>query len=581
MLYISVNKTKSDFCVFGKTADRNLLKKGRITAVIIQAKQSEISRAIDYIRDTLKERKVKSSDIVKAALSAEEFLRVIIEHAAGAEETVSVSVRSFLGSVDIHMNCRGSAFALADVGNAAHFDLGGEADPESERVIRNLMSRILNSENSVTNRGGVNTVTIRAVKSKYRQLYLTFGALLAGIGVGLLMKALLPDAINSAISANLFTPVSTMFLNALKMVVAPLVLCSIASSLADFSDMSALGRIALKVIGSYFVTSIIAIAIGAAVWFAFPIGNPALQEAVTDAAASTIAKGEGVSTSVIDTVVGIVPSDVITPFLKADMLQIIFIAAMVGLATGALAKKLHSFKFFLSDCNLVFSKITAMIIGVMPLAIFCSMAKMILSMKLQTLASALAWVPTIYFADGIMIAAYALLILLVGRMNPLNFFKKFYPAMLTAFTLASSNAVLPTSMELCDRSLGISKRIYSFSLPLGATINMDGSCITQMISALFMAKIFGIPVTGSVLLTLALTIFVLSVGAPGVPGGALVCISLLVPQIGIPAEAISIIMGLYSIVGMMQTCVNVTGDAAVTLIAARSEDLLDMKVYNE
>ena len=546
----------------------------------IQANINELPAAIDYIRNSLQAKKVKSRDIIKAALSAEELLRVMIGHAALPEDKLSVKVTSFLGITDIQLSCRGSAFALSEIGNAAHFELDAEDDAKSESVIRELLSRILNSDLSVTNKKGVNTATIRVAKSKYRQLYLTIGALFAGIAAGLLMKALVPEAANTAISANLFTPVSTMFLNALKMIVAPLVLFSIASSLADFGDMRALGRIAGKVIGSYFVTSIIAIGIGALVWFLIPIGNPALQEAVTDAAADTIAKGQGVSASVKDTIVGIIPSDVVNPFLKADMLQIIFIAVMVGIAAGAVADKLHSFKNILNDCYLVFSKITAMIIGVMPLAIFCSMAKMVLSMKLGTLASVLVWVPTVYLGDILMILVYGLLILLIGRLNPLHFFRKYYPAMLAAFTFAASNPVLPTSMELCDRSLGISKRIYAFSLPLGATINMDGSCITQMISALFMAKIFGIPVTSSTILALALAIFVLSIGAPGVPGGALVCISLLVPQIGIPAEAISIIMGLYSVVGMMQTCVNVTGDAAVTLITANSEKLLDLDVYN-
>ena len=128
--------------------------------------------------------------------------------------------------------------------------------------------------------------------------------------------------------------------------------------------------------------------------------------------------------------------------------------------------------------------------------------------------------------------------------------------------------------------MGVSSRVYSFSLPLGATINMDGSCITLMISALFMARIFGIPATGGVLLSLFIAIMVLSVGSPGVPGGNLVCLALLIPQIGVPAEAISLVMGLYPLVSMMQTCANVTSDAVVTTIVARSEGLLDEKKYN-
>jgi len=126
----------------------------------------------------------------------------------------------------------------------------------------------------------------------------------------------------------------------------------------------------------------------------------------------------------------------------------------------------------------------------------------------------------------------------------------------------------------------VSDKVYSFSLPLGATINMDGSCITLVITSLFMAKIFGVPVTGSVLLSLFIAIMVLSVGSPGVPGGNLVCITLIIPQIGIPAEAVSLVMGLYPLVGMMQTCANVTGDAVVTTIVAKHEKMVDMEMYN-
>ena len=152
--------------------------------------------------------------------------------------------------------------------------------------------------------------------------------------------------------------------------------------------------------------------------------------------------------------------------------------------------------------------------------------------------------------------------------------------MLAAFTFASSNAALPSSMQICDEKLGISKKLYAFSLPLRATINMDGGCIAQMISVLFMAKIFGIPINTAVILPMLFSIFVLSVGSPGVPGGTLVCISILLPQIGIPSEAISIIMGLYPIAGMMLTCVNVTGDGVVTAIVAKKENMMDLQTYN-
>lgn len=548
--------------------------------MIFRCSLEELGSVMLFIKEALSQKKKDSRTIAKTILTAEEVLCAVIEHAGTPEESLSVKLISSPWGTELRISARGEPFSVDAVEQGFHVLSTGE-DEESMELVRRLVDRVLGGNVTVRNRKGLNTAVIKVSSSPYRQLVLTVGALVLGLLAGFVMKGVLPEGFNSVVTDNLFAPVTAMFLNALKMVVAPLVLFSIASSIADFGDMKTLGRIAGKVIGSYMVTSLIAILLGIAVYHLIPIGDPALQAAVTDAAAATVEKGANVNASIRDTIVGIIPTDIITPFLKADMLQIIFIAAMLGLAAGALSDKLTVFREGLSDCYAVFSRITAMIIRFMPLAIFCSMAKMILSMELKNLLSVFVWVPAIYLADLLMLAVYGLLILVLARLNPLTFYRKYYPAMLTAFTFAASNPSLPTSMATCDRALGISKRIYSFSLPLGATINMDGGCITQMISALFMARVFGIPINASMILSLVVAIFVLSVGAPGVPGGALVCISILLPQIGIPAEAISIIMGLYSIVGMMQTCVNVTGDAAVTLTVAKSEQLVDLEVYRQ
>ena len=261
------------------------------------------------------------------------------------------------------------------------------------------------------------------------------------------------------------------------------------------------------------------------------------------------------------------------------MLQLIFMATILGMAAAVLSSSKPGLRKALGTLNAAFSMITGKLVAFIPLVVFCSMAKMMIAMDLSKLANVLVWVPVIYAGDILMIGIYLLLLTLLARVNPLKFLSKYYPAMVAAFTFASSNAALPSSVKQCDE-MGVSSRVYSFSLPLGATINMDGSCITLMISALFMARIFGIPATGGVLLSLFIAIMVLSVGSPGVPGGNLVCLALLIPQIGVPAEAISLVKGLYPLVSMMQTCANVTGDAVVTTIVARSEGLLDEKKYN-
>ena len=536
---------------------------------------SLIGKAVDYIRDELKKHRVRPAGITKAMLASEEILKGMIRHAGSCEERINVRVTSFMGSAGIRITCRGTAFDLSEV----QASLTTDEDPEASAVISDLISRIMGSTVSLKNRNGVNHAFLHVAASRYRHLIMTLGSLVAGVLAGILLRAILPAEVNSAVNANFFTPVSTMFLNALKMVVAPLVLFSIASSVAEFNDLRSLGRIAARILCGYSITSVIAILVGAAVWFVFPIGDPVLKNTVTASADSIVTQAQNTSVSLIDTIVNIVPKDVINPFLSLNMLQIIFTAVMMGIAAGALSTKLHLFKVLLNECNLVFSRITAMIISLMPLAVFCNMAKLMQTMEPGQLASVLTWIPVVYVGQWIMLLIYGVIIWLAGRENPLTFYRKFYPVMLTGYTLGSSNATLPTSMEICGTKLGISKQVYSFSLPLGATINMDGTCITLMISALFMAKIFGVQVTPSMMLALFVSIFVLSVGAPGVPGAALICISILLPQIGIPPEAISIVMGLYTLVGMMLACVNVTGDAVITLITAKAEHKLDLDVF--
>ena len=548
----------------------------------MQCDPEQIAKAVDFIRDALKEKGVPQKKIIKAALSAEEVLVQLIAHAPEEkrkEQRILIEAGGFFGEVSLRFKAKGSEFTLAELKQSLSLeDLG---DEDANNVVLRLMEKLLGDDLSIKNAGGTNRVTMQVKKSHYAGLLITLACLVLGAATGLFMQNAFPAEISSAISANLFTPVYTMFMNALKMIVAPLVFCSVAASIADFGDLKALGRIALRIVLLYVCTSAIAIFIGFAAYQIFPIGDPSLAEAVSlEEAEATLAKGENVTISIKDTIVGIIPSDIITPFQKSEMLQLIFMAVMLGIAASAIAKKMPEARNLLVVLNEVCSRITAALVRFIPLVVFCSMAKMMLSMNLGHLMNVAVWVPVIYFGDILMICAYLVLLLLLGGLNPLKFLKGFYPAMVSAFVFSSSNAALPSSMKQCEH-MGISSRVYSFSLPLGATINMDGSCISLMVSALFFAKIFSIPISGSVLLSLFIAIIVLSLGSPGVPGGNLVCIALLVPQIGVPAEAISLVMGLYPIVSMMQTCANVTGDAVVTAIVSKREKLLDAQKYNE
>lgn len=544
----------------------------------INANPNEISLAVDYIRDTLRKKRIRRKEIIIATLSAEDVIHSMILHADTADRKISVNVVSFLGNTEIRIFCHGSEMQLSEFQQAKDYGLE-DSDESTGRAMNGLYERVMKDRLSLRRRQGVNYAAIAVSKSRYRQLILTVVALVAGILGGVILKGLdMPENVYSFLANDLFSSVSTVFLNALKMIVGPLVLFSIASSVAEFGDIRELGKIVGRIVCSYLLTSVAAVLIGILTWHLIPIGNPELQAGVDASAAANIL-GQNVTVSLRDTLVGIVPKDIVSPFLNANMLQIIFLSIMLGIAAGALSGKLQVLKGFLADGYLVVGKITTMIVKVMPIAVFCSMAKMVLGMNMGTLLSVFTWVPVCYAGCLLMMAAYGLMILIFGRLNPLKFFRKYYPAMLTAYTFSSSNAALPTSMKYCEKELGIPKKVCSISLPLGATINMDGSCVVLCISALFMTRIFGVPVTPTLLITLGLSVLVLSIGAPGVPGAALICMSILFPQIGVPAEAVSLVMGLYALTGMILTCTNVTGDAAVTLITAKHEKLLDVDTY--
>ena len=346
---------------------------------------SQISKAVDYVRDELRKRRIRSEGVTRAMLAAEEILNAMIRHAPSAEESVNVRVVSLMRNTSVWITCRGTAFDLSEVQSS--LQTGG--DPETDVVISDLFNRIMSNTLSLKNRNGINYASLQVAAPRYRHLLLTLGSLAAGILVGILLRKILPEGVNAAINTNLFTPVSTMFLNALKMVVAPLVLFSIASSVAEFNDLRSLGRIAARILGGYSITSVIAIFVGLAVWLVFPIGDPVLKNAVTASGSAIVTQAQNTSVSLIDTVVNIVPKDIISPFVSLDMLQIIFIAVMTGIAAGMLSARLQVFRTFLNECNMIFSRITAMIISLMPLAVFCNMAKLMQTMQLGQLASVL------------------------------------------------------------------------------------------------------------------------------------------------------------------------------------------------
>lgn len=405
----------------------------------------------------------------------------------------------------------------------------------------------------------------------------TLAALLAAIILGLTLRFLGSEGFLSAVSAYLLTPLKTMFLNALKLIVAPLVFFMICSSVAGISDLKVYGRIGAKVLGLYLFTSVLAVCTGFGV---FGLLTPRASTTMDLSAAAYDASVSEVS--LVDTIVELVPSNILSPLVNADMIQILFIAVLIGVGAGLLERESDraQIRNALGLLNRLFLKISSLVLRLIPLGTFCAVTLLLLEIDGAMLLGLLKLIGCVMAGCLVMLVLYALMFLLATRKNPLRLIKKCIPNYLSFALLCSTSAVMPQTLDTCTNRLGIDPEVSSFSMPLGSTINMDGACIYLTISALFLAELYGIDVTPAMLLKLGVTTLLLSVGAPPVPGAGFICLSILVTQLGIPMDSIGFLLGIDQIMSMCRTVVNGAGDITATAIVAWHEHRMDETVFD-
>ncbi|MCR4654668.1 MAG: dicarboxylate/amino acid:cation symporter [Lachnospiraceae bacterium] len=553
-----------------------------------EASEQSIGEITSLINKSLQDYGINKSDRIKAVLTAEEAAGSLIAHngagdpkdASAGKDLITVTVYAFLGYLTIDLAARGDEYSiLHDMSAASLKDMENESQKtELQDTIRNILLASLGEKLKHRHLGGVNYIRMTVVRTKRAFLYQTLGAMAAAVIFGILFSAVLPESVNTGINRILLVPIKTMYMNSLKMIVAPVVFFSIISCIAQFSDLEALGRIGGKIIGMYLFTTFVAVGVGIGIFYLIGPGDASLADSlVTDASSIT---SQTMDVSILDTVVGIIPTDIISPFLKSNMLQLIFIAVLCGVATGLLGKYSEKLNDLFQACNDLFLKVTSLIIKVMPVAVFCSIMSMVLTMGVKTIITVLSVFGTFILGLICMMCFYLFLMIVPGRMSPLPFVKKYAPTMLQVFSMASSNASIPINMEACEKKLGISKRIFTLSIPLGATLNMDGTCVYLAVFAMALAKTYGVGISRGAMLSMIISIIVLSMGAPGIPGSGLICLSVLLTQMNVPVEAIGIVMGIDSLCGMCRVASNCLGDVAVSTIVAKSEGELDMNVYS-
>lgn len=448
-----------------------------------------------------------------------------------------------------------------------------DAPQTGEQLLKALRNNL-----SYYHRGTHNEVEFVAHKSRPQTLKVISIAFAAAIVVGLLLRFYGGTGLNDAVSTYILTPLRTMFLNALKMLVVPVVFFAISSSVAGVSDIREYGRIGMKVFTFYTFTSFVAILVG---YIVYQILQPGANVQL-DMSAYTYSADSSTGISLLDSIVNIVPTSFVGAFTGTEMLQIIFLAILAGAAATMLDNGDDRQKVteFLGLCNRFFLKVASIVMKTIPLATFCAMTLLVLTIDTSMVVALLKLVLGMFLGGVGMFLVYALLFVVFVRKNPLNFFKKCLPNFLLFITFCSTSAVMPQTLDTCTKRLGISPKISSFSMPLGSTINMDGACVYLTLSTLFLAAVYHVPVSVDMLLKLAVTIVILSMGAPPIAGAGFICLSILVLQIGVPIEGLGVLMGIDQIMSMLRTLINGTGDFVGTASVASTEKLIDYDILD-
>lgn len=385
-----------------------------------------------------------------------------------------------------------------------------------------------------------------------------FIALVAAIIVGLLMGNY------AEFAESYIKPFGTIFLNLLKFIVVPIVLFSIMGGIISMRDIKKVGSVGLKTVVFYLCTTAFAITIGL-------IGGNLFKGLFPVISTTNLSYEAAEPTSFMDTLVNIFPSNLFDPMVNSNMLQIIVIALLLGFSIILIGERNRKIVEGINLLNEVFMKCMELILKLSPIGVFCLLCPVVAAngaMIIGSLAMVLLAAYVCYIVHALF--TYSLTMKALGGMSPLHFFKGVLPAIMFAFSSASSVGTLPINMECMDE-LGVDREISSFVLPLGATINMDGTAIYQGVCAIFIASCFGIQLTFPQMLTIVLTATLASIGTAGVPGAGMVMLAMVLTSVGLPVEGIALVAGVDRIFDMGRTTVNITGDACCSVIVNNLE----------
>lgn len=407
---------------------------------------------------------------------------------------------------------------------------------------------------------------------------LIFISLLFGAFAGIVLHYWVPEGYvrDTVIIDGIFYVIGNGFLRAMQMLVVPLVFCSLICGSMAIGDTKTLGKVGVKTIGFYLFTT------AAAITLALGIGNLINPGVGLDISSIETAKTAAAETAgFADTLLDIIPKNPIQGLAEGNMLQIIFFAIFIGILLAKRGERAAAVSQFFAEFNDLMMDMTMAVMKAAPFGVFCLIARTFAGIGFDAFVPMLKYMAAVFIALFLQgFGVYQILLKLFTGLNPVKFIRKFLPVMGFAFSTATSNATIPLSIETLDKKMGVSKKISSFTVPLGATVNMDGTSIMQGVAVVFVSQAFGFTLSPADYITVIATATLASIGTAGVPSVGLITLSMVFNSVGLPVEGIALIMGIDRILDMTRTAVNITGDAVCTTIVAYQNKSLNREVFD-
>ena len=415
---------------------------------------------------------------------------------------------------------------------------------------------------------------INKLKSISLSNWILIGMIL-GFIVGLILNFFVSDPFIKDIILvdNIFYLGGTGFIKLMKMLVVPLVFFSIVVGAASISDIRKIGTIGGRTIFIYLITTALAITIALIMAGIIQPGLGLNMAGISEANVTT-------NQTVTTTILNMIPDNPFNALANGDMLPVIIFGLLVGIILAKLREELDLVNDFFAQGNKIMMEMTRIVMKFAPIGVFCLMAKTFASLGVAGLLHLFTYIGCVLLCLAIQaFIVYPSLMVLFTRLNPIHFFKNFMSVMLFAFSSSTSNATIPLNLEKLAE-MGVSKEISSFTIPLGATINMDGTAIMQGCAVMFAAQAYGIDLGLSAIITVIFTAVMASIGTAGVPSVGIITLNMVFNSVGLPVDAIDILLGIDHIIDMFRTAVNVTGDAICTIIVSFKNKAIDLDIYN-